>query len=226
MYCVSFAAHHCSWVPIHVEGIWSLLCRSSLLPVFWLSTRAHIVVEGECIKLCSVKLDNIHVVPMVHGKTIHAVQQIVSDFCSCCMFLGGENCVSWRWKAFTTSSIIERKKSLRKLSPQCIVPKSIAETGKQSFNFAHCRLWVNCVLHNNWQYCNLIGPYHISVIGPRNSTWFTRPFSLWEVWSGHETRQSGGCATLYQPMTVFAVTASSYPVNFGGSTDSIDRYTV
>jgi len=41
-----------------------------------------------------------------------------------------------------------------------------------------------------------------------------------------EGRQSGGCATLYQPMTVFAVTASSYPVNFGGSTDSRDTYTV
>ena len=37
---------------------------------------------------------------------------------------------------------------------------------------------------------------------------------------------ASGCATFYQPMTVFAVIASSYPVNFGGSTDSIDRYTV
>ena len=41
-----------------------------------------------------------------------------------------------------------------------------------------------------------------------------------------EGRQSGGCAALYQPMTMFAVIASSYPVNFGGSTDSIDMYTV
>ena len=46
-----------------------------------------IVVEGECIKLCSVKLDNI--VPMAHGKTIHAVQKIASKAtsvlaaCSC-----------------------------------------------------------------------------------------------------------------------------------------------
>jgi len=104
---------------------------------------------------------------MVHGKTIHAVQQIVSDFCSCCMFLWGENCVSWRWKAFTTCNVIECKKSLQKLSPQRIVPKSKAETGKQSFDFAHRSLWVNCVLRNNWQYCNLIGPYHISVTGPR-----------------------------------------------------------
>jgi len=47
--------------------------------------RKPILVEGECIKLCSAKLDNI--VPMAHGKTIHAVQQVVSDLCSCCMFL-------------------------------------------------------------------------------------------------------------------------------------------
>ena len=48
--------------------------------------------------------------------------------------------------------------------------------------------WVKCVLRNNWQYCNLIGPYHIPVIGPINLTWFTRLFSSWEVWSGHDTR--------------------------------------
>jgi len=43
------------------------------------------------------------------------------------------------------------------------------------------------VLCNNLQYCNLIGAYYIPLIGPRNPTWFTRLFSSWEVWSGHET---------------------------------------
>ena len=62
-------------------------------------------------------------------KMIHAVQQIVSDLCSCCMFLWGDNCISWHWKAFTTSTI-ERKK----LSPQCSIPLSSQKlrTWKQS----------------------------------------------------------------------------------------------
>ena len=61
------------------------------------------------------------------------------------------------------------------------------KTGKQSCAFTLCSLWVKCLLHNNLQYCNLIGPYHIPVIGPRNLPCFTRPFSSCEVWSGHET---------------------------------------
>ena len=28
---------------------------------------------------------------------------------------------------------------------------------------------------------------HSGASSPRNSTWFTRPFSLWKVWSGHKT---------------------------------------
>ena len=72
-------------------------------------------------------------------KMIHAIQQIVRELHSCCMFLWGDNCVSWHWKAFTTSTT-QRKKSLLKLSPQPSVHsliKSKAKTGKQSFAFAH-----------------------------------------------------------------------------------------
>ena len=54
--------------------------------------------------------------------------------------------------------------------------------------FHAASLWVKCVLCNNLQYYNLIGPYYIPVIGPRNSTWFTSPFSSWEVLSGHKTK--------------------------------------
>jgi len=83
-------------------------------------------------------------------------------------------------------------KSLQKLSPQHSVPlskvKKKVKTGKQCCAFMQHSLWVKCVLRNNLQYYNLIGPYYILVIGPRNSTWFTSPFSLWEVWSGHETK--------------------------------------
>ena len=55
-------------------------------------------------------------------KTVDTIVPMARQFmpsilCSCCMFLWGDNCVSWRWKAFTTSTI-ECKKSLQTLSPQ------------------------------------------------------------------------------------------------------------
>ena len=34
------------------------------------------------------------------------------------------------------------------------------------------------VLHNNYQSCNLIGPYHFSEISPRNSTWSESSLSV------------------------------------------------
>jgi len=93
MYCVLFATHPCPQVP--TEGFWSLLHRPmSLLPVFWQSTWAH--RGGGKVYAGKLSLANLG----KGCKTIHVIQQIVRDLCSCSMFLWCDDSVSWRSNAF------------------------------------------------------------------------------------------------------------------------------
>ena len=58
----------------------------------------------------------------------------------------------------------------------------------------------NCLHHLAVLSCSVSlvpRPHHILVIGPRNSTWFTRPISSWEVWSGHKTIAQCGHGITY-----------------------------
>ena len=57
--------------------------------------------------------------------------------------------------------------------------------------------FVREVLHDNYQSRNLIGPYHILGISPRNSTSFTRPFLAGRhMQAGQKTRVVPGIKLL------------------------------
>ena len=118
--CVRFATHSCPWVPIEGFEASFAATRVCFLAVYVRSSRWRESVSV----LCKA------------GKGFKTMDNVVDypwqdDLCrptDCkrplfCMFLWGENCISWHWKAFKTSTI-EHKKSLQKLSPQRSVPLS------------------------------------------------------------------------------------------------------
>ena len=120
--------------------------------------------ESVCMQPCFAKLDK-------SCKSIHAIQKTVSDL-SLLAACSREVTTAFPYVKNLHNQCNRAQEVASEVvaTTQRSLINSKAETGKQSYTFAHCSL---CVLCNNLQYCDLIGPYHIPVMGPRNLTWFT-----------------------------------------------------